>query len=263
MTGEVLLAALTLPEAARVEKRVNKALLAEHGANTPDDKKLLLDGIEELRWIASLKPAHVGGESDPARPYKEIAVLRVTLRGNGRRARLLERIHRAVPHPVVLVSEGVTNEVPTRMCLWHKKPGRAEGEVLLDGERVAVEWEAVGQAGVTDTAAAADTAHDASFLGALGFGRTSPRSLVEVLEGWMDAVFALQVARRTGSFTLPAEAAAGRARREGLAHLLRLDAELTRLNTAIGRERQLARSVDLTTARQRALAARAHLLATL
>ena len=258
MTGEVLLAALALPDAARVDKRVAKTLLAEHGANTSDDKKLLVEGIEELRWIASLKPVHVGSESDPGRPYKEIAVLRVTLRGNGRRARLLERIHRAVPHPVVLVSEGITSDVPTRFCLWHKKPGRMQGEVLLDGERVAVEWEAE-----RDPAGAPDMAHDETFLSTLGFGRTTPRSLVDVLEGWMDVVFALQAARRTGRFTLPADAAAGLARREGVADLARIDAELTRLNTAIGRERQLARSVDLTTARQRALAARAHLLATL
>ena len=48
-----------LPD-ARVDQRVPKKLLLEHGAPTAADKRQINDGIEELLWVAALKPTTIG-----------------------------------------------------------------------------------------------------------------------------------------------------------------------------------------------------------
>ena len=103
MTGEDVITALDLPADARVERRVPKTLLVEHGAPTAADKRRINDGIERIQWVAALKPATVGVAAyrDEAREYLEIAVLRLILRAGAKADRLAELLHRAVPYPVL------------------------------------------------------------------------------------------------------------------------------------------------------------------
>ena len=78
-------------------------MLAEHGAPTAADRRLLTDGIEELQWIAALKPGTVAIPEHRAdgREYLEVAVLSVQVRATHGKAsqwlRLAELVHRAVP----------------------------------------------------------------------------------------------------------------------------------------------------------------------
>ena len=94
-----LIAALALPGSALVNRRVPKSMLVENGAPTPADKRRIRDGIEEIRWLAVLKPTTIGVAEyrDDAREYLEIAVLQVTLRPGARADRIIELMHRAVP----------------------------------------------------------------------------------------------------------------------------------------------------------------------
>ena len=77
-----LIAALALPGSALVNRRVPKSMLVENGAPTPGDKRRIRDGIEEIWWLAALKPTTIGVAEyrDEAREYLEIAVLHVILR---------------------------------------------------------------------------------------------------------------------------------------------------------------------------------------
>ena len=54
MTIDQLLEALALPDSTRVQQRVPKKLLVEHGAATAQDKRLIQDGVDEITWLASL-----------------------------------------------------------------------------------------------------------------------------------------------------------------------------------------------------------------
>ena len=94
-----LIAALALPGSALVDRRVPKSMLVENAAPTPGDKRRIRDGIEEIRWLAVLKPTTIGVAEyrDDAREYLEIAVLQVTLRPGARADRIIELMHRAVP----------------------------------------------------------------------------------------------------------------------------------------------------------------------
>ena len=49
--------ALALPVNARVDQRVPKKLLLEQGAPTTADKRQIQEGVDELFWIAALKPS--------------------------------------------------------------------------------------------------------------------------------------------------------------------------------------------------------------
>ena len=60
MKASLLLDALDLPECARVVKRVPKTMLHEHGAPTAADKRQINEGIEQLVWVAALKPTTIG-----------------------------------------------------------------------------------------------------------------------------------------------------------------------------------------------------------
>src|SRR5690606_11295081 len=101
------IAALDLPAAACVDRRVPKTLLVEHGARTAADRRQINEGIEQAQWVAALKPTTIGVAAyrDDAREYLEIAVLRVALREAARPPRLVELVHRAIPYPVLLVTE--------------------------------------------------------------------------------------------------------------------------------------------------------------
>ena len=73
---------------------------------TASDRKQIQEGIEELMWLAALKPATIGVPEfrDEEREYLEIAVLAAELRPTAKAARLAELIHRAIPYPVLLVT---------------------------------------------------------------------------------------------------------------------------------------------------------------
>ena len=60
MTSFDPLAALALPADAFVDRRVPKTLLIENGAPTAADKRRIREGIEDLRWLAALKPTTIG-----------------------------------------------------------------------------------------------------------------------------------------------------------------------------------------------------------
>ena len=107
------IASLGLPDGCRVDQRVPKKLLLENGAPTAADKRLIADTVEEIQWVAALKPNTIGVPDyrDDQREYLEIAVLAVTLRSQpgqdkakpANAARLAELVHRAVPYPDLLL----------------------------------------------------------------------------------------------------------------------------------------------------------------
>ena len=120
MTLQDLIAALELPDSCRVDQRVPKKLLIENGSPTTADKRNITEGIEEIQWVATLKPSIIGVPEyrDEICEYLEIAVLCVTLRSGAKAARLAELIHRAIPYPVFLILHDSTE---FSLSLVHKR----------------------------------------------------------------------------------------------------------------------------------------------
>ena len=132
MTFDRVIASLAIPDDARVDRRVPKKLLVEQGAPTAADKRQIQDGIEEMSWIAALKPTNIAVPAfrDDVREYLEIAVLTATLRSNAKPTRLLELIHRAIPYPLVLLA---AHGGAVYFSLAHKRWSQGEkGKVVIE-----------------------------------------------------------------------------------------------------------------------------------
>lgn len=252
MNVAVVIAALDLPPGARVDRRVPKTLLVEHGAPTAADKRRINEGIEGVQWVATLKPTTIGVPAfrDEVREYLEIAVLSVVLRTEAKTERLAELIHRAVPYPVfLLVAEG------TRLTLSLAHKRRSQGEVgatVLDGEPVA--------ATLTDSEPGG---RQSSFHEALSLARQPRADLYLLYQGWIDTLLALLAARVTGLFAVATSPGQAATRREALRECARLDTEIARLRAAATKEKQVPRQVALNLELKRAKVARAAALARL
>jgi hypothetical protein len=136
--ASLLLDALDLPACARVAKRVPKTMLHENGAPTAADKRQINEGIEQLVWVAALKPTTIGVAEyrDELREVLEIAVLQLTLRIDAKVGRLIELVHRAVPYPVLLIAEQGSN---SSLSLAQKRWSQAEaGKTVLEGDVITV-----------------------------------------------------------------------------------------------------------------------------
>lgn len=251
MTADDVLAALDLPAAARVDRRVPKTLLVEHGAPTVSDKRHINEGIEQILWLAALKPTTIGiaAHRDDAREYLELAVLRMTLRTGAKGPRLTELLHRAIPYPVFAVTEQGGGVV---LSVAHKRWSHGEaGKTVLEDEPVTVDAPRHGDP------------HGSAFAAALALGRQPQRSLHALYQGWLDTLLSLEAARLTGTFACLPEAERRAARREALRECARLEAEIVRLRTAAKKEKQMARQVALNLELKRAEAVRAAALAQL
>ncbi len=249
MNGDALIEALDLPASSRVDQRVPKKLLLENGAPTAADKRLINDSIEELIWLAALKPTTIGVPEyrDELREYVEIAVLRLTLRISARAARLVELVQRAVPYPLLLLTEQADHDARPGFSAAHKRWSQGEaGQTVLDGHVVSVEWEPEH-----------DGEHWSIFRDALALGKQPRTTLHALYQGWIDTLLALQAARVVGAFAVAVDAERAIARRDALQEYARLDAEIARLRATAAKEKQLSRRVELNLELKRVEAAQA------
>ena len=234
MKASLLLDALDLPTSARVDRRVPKTLLHEHGAPTAADKRQINEGIEQLVWVAALKPTTVGVTEyrDEQREVLEISVLQLTLRPAAKVGRLIELVHRAVPYPVLLVAE---LDSTVGLSAAHKRWSQAEaGKTVLEGNVVSVEWHPEQEA-----------ERWPSFRDALALGKQPRSNLQALYQGWIDTLLALQAARVTGAFAVASNAEQAGLRHKALQECTRLGREIARLRTTAAKEKQMARRVDL------------------
>ncbi len=256
MTVSDLIAALALPASCRVDQRVPKKMLLENGAPAAADKRLLNDAIEEVQWIAALKPNTVGVPSyrDEEREYLEVAVLSIATRGAQaavddaapaaaakpvNTTRLAQLVHRAVPYPLLLL---LATPQGLLLSMAHKRWARNEaGKVVLDGE-------------VTTIETAGDLTPGQAFLQRLALARQPQATLMALYQGWHDCLTALQAARYTGTFKAANDPAQAAARRTALRECQRLEQDAARLRLQASKEKQMARQVDLNKALQGLLA---------
>ena len=226
--------ALALPPEALIDRRVPKTVLIENGSFASGDRRRIRKGIEELRWLAALKPATVGIAEyrDAEREYLEIAVLKLTLRPAARGARPVELVHRAVPYPLLLIA---WRSGTPELSLAHKRRSLGDADkTVVDGEMVAARIDA-------------DCAHEpvTAFRDALALERQPRSTLCALYQGWIDAVQAFRAAKVTGAFTIPATAAAAADREVALREYCHLHDTIATMYSAARKETQMSRRVDM------------------
>ena len=239
MTSDQVIEALALPREAMVGQRVPKTLLVENGAPTAADKRLIEGGVEELRWIAALKPTTVGIAAfrDSTREVVELAVLSLTSRAGGeltgtKLARLVELIHRAIPYHLLLITTDAAS--PPKLSLADKRWAQNEGgKVVLDGD-------------IVDSDLATHSLHvRTELVAALALARQPRTTLYTVYRGWIDAVLAAQAARHTGTFAAAETPQRAAERQAALQACTSLEAAIASLRSAAAKEKQMSRQVEL------------------
>lgn len=236
MTAEAIVRAIGLPDSALVNQRVPKKMLVENGAPTSADKRRINDGIEEIHWLAALKPNTIGVPeySDDVREYLEIAVLSVLLRPDAKAVRLAELIHRAIPYPLFLI---LVQGDQTILSLTHKRRAQNEADkFVLDGDCVDV---------TVSGNASSSAAVFKQFLDALALSKQPRANLLQLYQGWIDTLVALQASLISGVFTPATTREAAIARRKALQKCGELDASITSLRNAAAKEKQMGRRVEL------------------
>jgi len=231
-----LVKALDLPEICKVNQRVPKKLLVENGAPTAADKRKINEGIEEIQWLASLKPNTIGVPDycDDVREYLEIALLTVTLRPEAKAGRLAELIHRAIPYPLFLV---LLQGDQATLSLVHKRRAQNEaGKFILDNDVVEV---------TVSRSTPLSSEVNSLFLDAMELGNQPRANLLLLYQGWIDTLVALQASQHTGSFTQAATNEAAIARQEAVQMCRDLELKIATLRNAAVREKQMARQVEL------------------
>jgi hypothetical protein len=240
MTPEVVLDALQLPAQALITHRVPKTLLVENGAPTAADKRHIESGIEELRWVATLKPTTVGVATyaDDKREAVELAVLILRLRAKAKLARLVELVHRAVPYHLMLLTQPASEDKPSgvHLSLADKRWSQNEkGTIVLDGDLVQC-----------DTGSLTDAVRE-RLIESLALVRQPRTHLHALYRGWIDTLLAAKAAAITGDFVPAADAGHAQGRAEALDACADLEGRIASIRTAAAKEKQLARRVELNT----------------
>lgn len=235
MNAKDLFAALGLPSAAWVEQRVPKKLLTEHSAITASDRKLIQDQVDEVQWLAAIKPSNTGVPTyeDAQRSYLELAVIFITLRHAtfSQMQRVAELLHRAVPYPVLLIVDaGQTLAMSMAHIRWAQQEA---DKTVLDGD--------VLMTTISADQAASDA--QSGFLAALPLHKQTRTHLHALVQSWMDTLSAWQAVAITGQFVPSTSLEAAANRREALRQCLALDIKISQLRTQANKEKQMARQV--------------------
>ena len=228
------IAALDLPPNARVNARVPKKTLIEQGAPTAADKRVIQDGVDELQWLAALKPNTIAvpAFTDETRDYSEIAVIAAVFRPEARTARLTELIHRAIPYPVLLIAVGETGAA---ISVAPKRAAQNEGGKVVVERVVAVDGLDPG----------ATSPSERAFLDSLSLGQQPARDLLTIYEGWLARIEAMAGARLIGAFQVRDDSDTIRRRRVALEEHSRLSREASSLRAQAVRLKQMSQRVEL------------------
>ena len=213
-----------------------KTLLLEQDAvRTAADKRRLQEGIDEIFWVAALKPTTIGVPAfeDNVRQYLEISVLTCALRDPGNPGRIVELIHRAIPYPVHVLAVGRDNIVS--LSLAHKRWSYGEaGAVVADTVHRSREFDPDAPDGLA-----------ALFLSSLAIAMTAATDLYTLYDRWVQRIEALAAADITGSYVVPSRPESAAVRREALESHERLTKQIAAIRTRASKEKQIRRRVDL------------------
>lgn len=229
MTPDQVLQAFGLPASAMQRTPVPRETIAKRALGS--DRRALLDGLRSLIWVAVLKPGTVAipAFDDGARDYREVQVMRATMRPGVPPARVLGPIHRALSYPTVVVAEA---DEGVALSFAHlRRHERREEAVVVDGPVHVVPLR--------------DQPTDRAFLASLSLAACGGAHLYALYAGWIERALALEASRLTGVFLPPAGPEAAHARRERLLAVQALDERISSLTRQAERERSLALRVGL------------------
>jgi hypothetical protein len=237
MSAVELFTALGLPPTTSIQQRIPKKLLSEQSAVTASDRKLIQDYVQEVQWLAAIKPSNAGIPcfEDEQRSYLEVAVVSIVLRQTTptQMKRVAELLHRAVPYPVVLILNANEN---LAISMAHIRWAQQEAEkTVLDDEVLIAIVELQQLCSVNYL----------KFKTALALNLQTRTNLHALYQSWIDTLSAWHAASITGQFVPSKSRTHAIQRRQAFLQCQDLDEKIRSLRIRANKEKQMARQVEV------------------
>jgi len=224
---------LEIPDSCYLGKRIFKKLFYENTKLNATDKNAFVNDIEEIEWAYTLKPETINIQryEDDEHEYLEVAILQVILKENLRYKRIAEIIQRAIPYPVVIIFR---HDLSIALNLAFKRINRADQNKIMVKEFHHTDWIDLKN----------PLAHEIKFLEKLAIKSFSYNNFYEWYSDFLQRVVALNCAQISGNFELNHEEP-GIDRIAELEQIYNLEQKQTELRSALKKETQLSKKVDL------------------
>jgi hypothetical protein len=233
---DALYDSMAIPDACHLGKRVFKKLFHENAKLGATDKKAFREDIDTITWEYTLKPSTIQIQpyEDDQREYHEVAVLHVNLKTQKRTARIAEIMHRAIPYPLLIV---FGHETARAISTAHKRFSHAEKGAIVAEDFVFTDW--------IDLLNASPVQRD--FMTSLTISALPHTHFFAFYAAIVDRLVALDCARLTGEYRLESLTDKRQDRHKLLATCHELESRIEELRTAIKKETQFNRQVELNT----------------
>ena len=228
---------LAIPDSCYLDRRIYKKQFYDNAQLSKTDQQHFSNRIDTIEWRYTLKPATINIPKyvDDQREYLEIALLQVTLKGEAptasQRTRLAEIIQRAIPYPLMLVF--VQGNHTLALQLAYKRINQADPGKMTIEESFDSGWIDLHQ--LSD--------HQQSFLDDFIVTHCRFTDLYQFYQDLVSRIIALNCDRLSGYYSLTGETAPQR--QEQLEEINSLQQQIMRLRTALKKETQFNRKVEL------------------
>jgi len=233
---DLLYDSMAIPDACHLGKRVFKKLFHENAKLGATDKKAFRENIDTITWEYTLKPSTIQIQpyEDDQREYHEVAVLHVNLKTPKRTARIAEIIHRAIPYPLLIV---FAHESACALSTAHKRLSLLEKGTVVAEDLIITGW--IDLSDLTQV--------EKDFISSLAITEMPFTHFYAFYSVLVERLVALDCARLTGEYHIESEADKARKRRDRLATCHYLEGRIKEYRTAIQKETQFNRQVELNT----------------
>jgi hypothetical protein len=225
---------LDIPEKCLLDKRVYKKLFYENTDFTVTDKKWFTRDIDSITWYYTLKPdiIMIKGVEEENYAYEEIGVMDVEVSNFGHTKQLADIMHCSIPYPLLIVFRG-----KKKICL-----SAADKQYSLTDDQAAT----IDTLWVTGSFEEEKLSElEKAFLEQLAFTEQPQLHLKAFYRGWLDAFYAYDISKVTGSFEMISEREKKNQRREAFAEYRQLEQQITERRTVLKKESAFNKKMDI------------------
>lgn len=234
LTLEACIECLKIPAHCYVAKKVYKKLFYDNAKLLTADKKAFQEHLDVVTWIYALKQDNTSLKAyvDDVREYPEISILLVSLKQTGTAERIVNLIHRAIPYPLLLIC---SHQDTVMFSIALKRFSLAEKGTIIVEEVLNSGW--INLESISS--------NELSFIRSLAIDTKLYLSFLDLYKGWEASLIALACSKHTGKLLIKHDSTIER--KELLERCLALQGEIAYLRSAIKKETQMNKKVDMNT----------------
>lgn len=234
LTLEACIECLKIPAHCYVAKKVYKKLFYDNAKLLTADKKAFQEHLDVVTWLYALKQDNTSFKAyvDEQREYAEVSILLVNLKQIGTAERIVNLIHRAIPYPLLLIC---IHQDLVMFSIAPKRFSLAEKGIIVVEEVMNSGW--INLESLSST--------ELPFVRSLAIDAKIYLSFLDLYRGWEASFVALACSKHTGKLKIKHDTT--HERKELLENCLALQGEIAYLRSAIKKETQMNKKVDLNT----------------